>query len=64
MTYPCPNCRRPLKSEPAKDGAVTVWCPNGRCLSDAAQAGATGSTVEQAVGRLIEAVDGEADVIP
>jgi hypothetical protein len=63
-SYPCPTCRRPLRSEPGKAEAVAVWCPHSQCRSKAAEDGAEGATVEQAVGRLIEAVEASDDVTP
>jgi len=63
---PCPACKRPLvvahEWNPAvPPGQVTVYCPHGPCDSEAANCGATGDTIDEALTALARAVDAEAE---
>lgn len=56
-TFKCPSCNKPLKATAGTPWLV--WCSYGPCHSIAANEGAYGTTVEEAVAVLVERVDAE-----
>ena len=65
-TFRCPSCSSILEQElhPAKAAKpyVLVYCPNPRCISDAAKDdGGSGPTEEDAYRSLCAAVDNETE---
>lgn len=62
MTLKCPSCGSELKNEPCRippADVIRLWCSIGRCPSEAANNGATGATIEEALSKLRDAVDEE-----
>lgn len=64
----CPACHAPLNVRriwlaPAGGGpnepAISVWCGNPRCPSDASNRGATGADESEAAERLRETIESE-----
>jgi hypothetical protein len=61
---PCPACKNPMvHSIEIKPGGAHdhfVYCAVGRCPSTAANNGAHGATLDEAIGKLENAIDEEA----
>lgn len=60
---PCPACNNPLRHsvEVGEGGASehVVYCGVGRCPSDAANDGARGKTLDEAMEKLTKAINNE-----
>lgn len=64
----CPSCGNKLavsfKSSPGVTPHYEVWCPVGRCPSEAANQGAQGRTEQEAFAALEKAIEAEENAKP
>lgn len=55
----CPVCRQPLRMAVERSGDIAVWCGDARCKRTAANSGATGSSLPEALHNFFRMMESQ-----